>query len=250
MTNPFTTANGAARYAAGRPDVQPLLLERVRPFLTGTALGLDVACGTGQCSLALAGLVNQVLAFDVSREMLARARPHPRVKYALAAAEALPVPDHGADVITVCMGFHWFGRGAFLSEARRVLRPDGVLAICDSFFAAEMVGRPEFSAVMNRYGTHYLPPDRDSRPFGEAEAQAAGFSFHSEKFTHLIPLSRDQLVAYLLTHSNTITVTDAGRQTPQQVGDWLEGELAPFLPSGEVGEFVFGAEVKVLSALL
>ncbi|WP_293913319.1 methyltransferase domain-containing protein [Deinococcus sp.] len=249
MTNPFTSPDGAARYAAGRPDVQPLLLERVQPFLVGTALGIDVACGTGQCSVALADLVGEVLAFDVSASMLARARPHKRVKYALAAAEALPVPDHCADVLTVCMGFHWFERGAFSQEARRVLRPGGVLAILDSFFAAELVGHPQFGAVMERYGAQYPPPRRDSRPFGEAQAQAAGFSFHSEKLTHLIPFSQGQLVAYLLTHSNTIAVTDAGRETPQQVRDWLDRELTPLLPDGQVGEFVFGAEVRVLRPL-
>jgi SAM-dependent methyltransferase len=249
MSNPFTSADGAERYASGRPDVQPLLLERVRPFLNGTALGIDVACGTGQCSVALAELVDTVLAFDISKEMLARARPHPRVKYALSPAETLPVPDHHADVITVCMGFHWFQRDAFLKEARRVLKPDGVLAILDSFFAAEMVGHPEFAERMDRYGKRYPTPSRDRRPFGEAEAQAAGFSFHAEAFRHEVPLIRDQLVAYLLTHSNTIAATDAGRETPEQVRDWLNIELAPLLPDGQVGEFVFGAEVKVLSPL-
>ena len=54
MTNPFLSADGAARYAAGRPNVQPLVLERLRPFLKGKALGVDVACGTGQSSMALA----------------------------------------------------------------------------------------------------------------------------------------------------------------------------------------------------
>ena len=80
--NPFLSADGASRYAAGRPDVQALTLERVRPFLNGTALGVDVACGTGQCSVALADLVDEIIAYDISAEMLARTRPHERVTYA------------------------------------------------------------------------------------------------------------------------------------------------------------------------
>ena len=253
MANPFLSADGASRYAAGRPDVQALTLERVRPFLKGTALGVDVACGTGQCSVALADLVDEIIAYDISAEMLARARPHERVTYALSPAETLPLPDHCADIVTVFMAFHWLERDLFLQEARRVLKPGGVLAIGNSWFKCEMVGRPTFAPaftqVMNLFGTRYPTPDRDARSFGETEAQAAGFSFRSEIFTHLIPWSRDQVVAYLLTHSGTIAVTDAGRETPEQVHDWLHEQLAPLLPDGEVGEFVFGGEIKVLSAL-
>ena len=147
------------------------------------------------------------------------------------------------------MAFHWLERDLFLQEARRVLKPGGVLAICNSFFAAELIGKPEFKSLMDGYGSRYPTPDRDRRSFGQAEAAAAGFSFHSETFSHLVGFSQDQLVAYLLTHSNTISVTDAGRETPQDVATWLHEQLAPLLPDGEVGEFVFGGEIKVLSAL-
>ena len=249
MTNPFLSADGAARYAAGRPDVQPLVLERVRPFLSGTALGVDVACGTGQCSVALAELVDEVRAYDISKEMLAHARPHARVSYALSPAETLPLPDHCADVISVFMAFHWLERDLFLAEVRRVLKPGGVLAICDSNFRGRSADQPQSADFWQPYLVRYPVPDRDRRLFGEAEARLAGFTFHLESFTHLVPLTRAQLVAYFLTQSNTIQATDSGRETPQQVAAWLHDYLAPLLPGGEEGEFVFGAEIKVLTPL-
>ena len=129
MTNPFLSADGAARYAAGRPDVQPLVLERLRPFLKGKALGVDAARGTGQCSVALAESGERGAGLDISPEMLAHARAHQRVTYTLSPAEHLPLPDHCADVMTVFMAFHWLKRDSFLAEARRVLKPDGVLTI-------------------------------------------------------------------------------------------------------------------------
>ena len=113
-----------------------------------------------------------------------------------------------------------------------------------------MSGVPEYRALMHSgYGRRYPPPERDRRAFGEGEAQASGFSFHSQTFTHLVSFDLTQLVAYLLTHSNTIAVTDAGRRTPQEVAAWLHQHFAHLLPGGEVGEFVFGAEIKVLSPL-
>ncbi|WP_420597356.1 class I SAM-dependent methyltransferase [Deinococcus sp.] len=249
MTNPFLSADGASRYAAGRPDVQPFVLERVRPFLKGTALGVDVACGTGQSSVALADLVDEVRAYDISAEMLSHARPHQRVSYALSPAETLPLPDNCADVLTVFMAFHWFERERFVPEARRVLNPGGVLAICNSWFEGEMVGQPAFTDFLRTYFQRYPSADRDRRPFAEAEAMATGFSLHAERFTQPISFNRDQLIAYLLTQSNTINATDAGRETPEQVSAWLHENLAHLLLEGEVGEFVFGGEVKVLSPL-
>ena len=49
-----------------------------------------MACGTGLSSLALADLIDKVLAFDASAAMLERAAPHPRVTYALAPLRDAP----------------------------------------------------------------------------------------------------------------------------------------------------------------
>ena len=49
-----------------------------------------MACGTGLSSLALADLIDKVLAFDASAAMLERAASHPRVTYALAPPRDAP----------------------------------------------------------------------------------------------------------------------------------------------------------------
>ncbi len=249
MINPFLSAGSAALYAAGRPDVQPALLERVRPFLSSAALGVDVACGTGQCSVALAELVGEVRAFDSSAAMLTHARPHQRVRYALAPAEALPLPDGCADVMTAFMAFHWFERDAFLAEARRVLKPGGVLAVCNSWFTGEMKWRPAFHLWAEKYYRRFPSPPRERRSFGPNEARAGGFSFQAERWTHPVKLKRNALVAYLLSQSNALKALDEGTQTEGQLAAQLHAELAHLLPEGEVGEFVFGAEVWVLGQL-
>ncbi|MEF2278580.1 methyltransferase domain-containing protein [Deinococcus sp. YIM 134068] len=247
--NPFQSANGAARYAAGRPFFHPLFMERLRPLLTGRELGADVACGTGLSSVALAGVVEQVLAFDTSEAMLAHAAPHPRVTYARAPAEALPIPDHALDVLTVAQAFHWFDRAAFLGEARRTLRPNGVLFMYDDFFPGQMPGREDFAEFMAAYSARYPAPPRHRYEFGEAEAREAGFSYNEERFTHPLPFTRPALVAYLLTHSNTIAATNAGRETAGEVAAWLDAGLRPFVPDGETRELTFGGLQMVLRPL-
>lgn len=231
VRNPFLSPEGAGRYALGRPYFHPLFMARLSPLLRGRALGADVACGTGLSSLALADVVQEVRAFDLSAAMLAHAPAHSRITFVRAPAEALPLPGAALDVLTVAQAFHWFDRAAFLAEARRTLRPGGVLFVYDDFFVGQMSGQPDFPAFMSAYGERYPTPPRHRTPFGEADARAAGFDFHEERFTHTLPLTQAELVAYLLTHSNTLAATDSGRETTAQVRDWLEAGLRPFYPA-------------------
>lgn len=248
VVNPFAGADGAARYAAGRPFFHPLLLSHLLPELPGREVGADVACGTGLSSLALAEVVGTVLAFDTSAEMLGHAPAHPRIRYAQAAAESLPVPDHTLDTLTVAQAFHWFQRNPFLAEARRTLKPGSVLFLYDDFFTGQMTDAPEFAAFMKEYGTRYPTPPRHREPFGEAEAQAAGFSFREASFAHPWTFTLDELVRYLLTHSNTIAATDSGKTTTQEVRDWLTAQLRPFFPAGGGREVWFRGWYAVLKS--
>lgn len=247
--NPFQGEDGAARYAAGRPFFHPLFMARLSPLLSGRALGADVACGTGLSSVALAGVVEHVLAFDLSEAMLAHAAPHPHVTYARASAETLPLQGHTLDVLTVAQAFHWFDQGAFLAEARRVLKPDGLLFLYDDFFRGELPGRENFAQFMAAYSARYPAPPRNRYTFGKAEAREAGFSFREDRFTHPVPFTRPALVAYLLTHSNTIAATDSGRETVAEVAAWLDAWLRPFLPDGETRDFTFGGLQTVMRPL-
>ncbi|MGY2892621.1 class I SAM-dependent methyltransferase [Deinococcus sp. UYEF24] len=251
IRNPFQSADGASRYAAGRPYVHPMFMERLRPWLVGANLGADVACGTGLSSVALAELVERVLAFDVSEAMLAHAIPHSRVTYAQASAEALPLPDASLDVLTVAQGVHWFDRSRFFAEARRTLKQGGVLAVYDMFFKGELESHPDFHAWMDTaYMTRYPSPPRWPYALNEEQAVSEGFSFHEERFDHVQPLSRAELVGYLLTHSNTVAATDEGRETPEATAAWLNAELERFLPGETVGQFGFGGLLRVLKLLV
>lgn len=52
----------------------------------------------------------------------------------LASAENTLQNDSSVDLITCCSSFHWFNRDKFLDEVRRILKPNGVLALIGHCF--------------------------------------------------------------------------------------------------------------------
>jgi ubiquinone/menaquinone biosynthesis C-methylase UbiE len=93
---------------------------------------LDLGCGGGHMSYAAAPLVREVVAYDLSPEMLAvvaRAageRGYVNLLTEQGEAEALPFEDETFDwVASRFSAHHWADWRAGLAEAHRVLRPGG-----------------------------------------------------------------------------------------------------------------------------
>lgn len=101
---------------------------------------LDVGCGIGgtiaSLNERLAGVRLYGLNIDARQLGVARrtvsARAGNRVQFVVGNACCLPFENHSLDVVTaVECSFHFPSRQAFLSEAKRVLKPGGLLAVSD-----------------------------------------------------------------------------------------------------------------------
>ncbi len=128
------TAEDYSRHRAGFPDQ---LFERLSAFGIGGPGQriLDLGTGTGALARGFARRGAEVTALDIAPEMLSAAA-------ALAAAEGLEVdfreggaeatglPEGAFDVVTAGQCWHWFDSAAAAAEARRLLRPEGRIAIC------------------------------------------------------------------------------------------------------------------------
>lgn len=125
-------ARAAEDYERSRPGYPDAAVDHVAAALRlgPASVVADVAAGTGKLSRALVGRAGFVVAVEPvagMRQVLRAAAP--AVAVVAATAEALPLADASVDAVTVAQAFHWFDGAAALAAFRRVLRPDGALAI-------------------------------------------------------------------------------------------------------------------------
>ena len=140
---------------------------------------LDVACGTGALTLAVAERVapgGAVTGLDANPEMLAVARrKHAPVEWRDGRAESLPFADTSFDAVVSQFGLMFFDdRVAALREMRRVLRPGGRLAVavCDAL--ANSPGYAALAALLERlFGTQVANAFRAPFVLGDARALRA-----------------------------------------------------------------------------
>ncbi|WP_455221956.1 class I SAM-dependent methyltransferase [Kaarinaea lacus] len=89
----------------------------------------DTATGNGQAAISLARWYKHVVATDASEKQIASASHVSNVYYQVSAAENTNIPDKTIDLITVAQALHWFNTELFFEEAKRVLKPEGIIAV-------------------------------------------------------------------------------------------------------------------------
>ena len=221
----------AREYAKFRPSYPPELFAFIAANSPGDQLALDCATGNGQAAIELAAFFRQVIAIDASAAQIENASPKERVKYRIAAAEETSLPNESCDAITVAQALHWFDLDRFYLEARRVLRPGGILAV---WTYKELRATPEVEAVVRHYHDEivgpYWPAERKmvgrvylQLPFPFAEIQCPGFEAQ-------VRWSCEDLLGYFGTWSATQGYIAATGRDPREL---ITHELAQAWGDGD-----------------
>jgi ubiquinone/menaquinone biosynthesis C-methylase UbiE len=95
----------------------------------GQLVAVDVGAGTGIGARLLADRGIRVIAIEPNAEMRAAALPHERVEFLAGTAEQIALETASVDLVTSFQAFHWFDFDRSLQEFRRILKPDGRLAL-------------------------------------------------------------------------------------------------------------------------
>jgi SAM-dependent methyltransferase len=217
----------AALYAASRPTYPDRVIAELAALSPGRAQAWDVGTGNGQAAHLVAGQFDTVFGSDPSAEQISHAQPHPRITFAVEPAEHCSLPDSSCDLVLAAQCIHWFDHPAFFAEARRVLRPGGLLAAIgyDWFYVDpqvdEIVGRTILKPLEPIWAAaNWLLTDNyRSLDFPGEEVRLAPAAIH-------LAWDRTQLVDYVRSWSAVQRLGEAA------IAGGIE-ELAAIWPDGQ-----------------
>jgi len=194
----------AAEYARFRPAYPEALFDYLASVVSNRNAAWDCATGSGQAAIALAKHFQSVIATDASEKQIANAQPADRVHYRVAPAEKSGIDSNSIDLITVAQALHWLDLPNFYAEAKRVLKPGGLIAVWNYDF---LQVNPAIDAMVNRFYHDivgpFWPPER--RVIEEGYTTLA-FPFHEitpPAFRIEVRWGLPQLIGYLETWSAT-----------------------------------------------
>jgi ubiquinone/menaquinone biosynthesis C-methylase UbiE len=161
-----------ALQAERQPELEAHLLRLLAP-LSGDERALDVGCGTGALSYALAPLVGEVVGVDSSEDLLKAAREHapPGCSFVVGDAEALPFPYGDFDLVGCLRVLHHVRRPELVvAELARVTRRGGRILLADQLGDVDPIRsleRDRFERARDPTHTRLLP-DADIRGYLDA----------------------------------------------------------------------------------
>jgi SAM-dependent methyltransferase len=206
----------ANRYADFRPHYPAELFDYLATLVRPDSLVWDCACGNGQATLDLAARFNRVVATDASKEQIASATPHPKIEYRVATAENSGLPGESAGLVTVAQALHWFDLERFYAEARRVLRPGGVLAAWA--YGVDEVEGEDVNELVQEFYSHtvgpYWPPERKLVEEGYRTIQFPFVEITPPSLRMETRWTLDELLGYFSTWSATNRFIKATRRNP------------------------------------
>jgi len=218
MAFPDYFSKQAADYARHRPRYPAALFDHLAALAPCRDLAWDCATGNGQAAVALAERFERVVASDASADQLRHAEPHPRVAYHVARAEDVPsavLAAESVDLVTVAQAMHWLDPEPFYAQARRVLKPGGVVAVW-GYYGSTI--SPPIDGIIHRFSEEIVADFWPPRvgllrggfldlpfPFDEIESPAFEITADWRIFT---------MLGYLRSWSPTQRYIDARGENP------------------------------------
>ena len=229
----YASARVAAGYALSRPAVHPHIIRKIREDLRleePVRRALDIGCGAGLSTAALAPLARCVVGLEPALSMLAhRHSVAPRASFVAARAEQLPFAAGSIDMVTAAGALNYVDLELFFPDLARVLTASGVMVIYDFSAGRHLRGSGALNAWYAEFERRYPPKPGYDMDVRSLDYERAGLRLDAvELFEVAVPMTMSQYVAYAM--SETGVELAVARGVPEaEIRNWCEATLADVL---------------------
>jgi SAM-dependent methyltransferase len=237
MTSVYDSERLAAAYAFDRPTVVHEQILRSARLVGQADLALDVGCGAGLSTAALAPLARRVVGLEPIPAMLAhRSTVAPHASFVIGRAERLPFAAGSFDLVTAAGSLNYADFQSALVEIARVLTPDGAFLLYDFSPGRAAVGDDKLERWFASFEQRFPWPS-GWEPLDVRELPLAAYGLQLLDFTEVetqLPMDVDAYLRYALSETNVENSIANGACSPGEARDWCRTTLEPVFADGPV----------------
>ena len=223
----------AGGYATARPPVHERVIQRLRSHLNQPAIfyrAVDVGCGAGLSTKALAGFARHCIGLEPAEAMVRRG---PAVAadacFIVGSAEAIPLRDGAVDLITAAGSLNYVNLDLFSAEAARVLAKDGLLVVYDFSPGRRFPDSRLLDDWYCKFTSLFPSPPNEARHLDPKILSQLDSGFRAvsyENFEIGLTLKPEFYLEYVMTETNVAYAARNGVPI-ENIRSWCSGSLKP-----------------------
>jgi SAM-dependent methyltransferase len=228
----------ADAYARTRPPVHREVIAGARARLQELGAGraaraLDIGCGAGLSTAALAPLADSRVGLEPVATMLRhRHTVAPGARFIVGVAEHLPFADGSFDLLAAAGALNYGDLDLVLPEVARVLDEGGWLLVYDFSGGRRLAGDWRLDAWFAAFEARYAYPPGYAMDVRRLPFAAVGLRLeHYEEMEVAIPMTGQAYLAYVLGETNVELALSRG-ESQEAVASWCAGTLEPIFGGG------------------
>lgn len=242
MRSVYDSERLAAAYAFDRPPVHEQIL-RSAGLDRHADHALDVGCGAGLSTAALAPLARQATGLEPVATMLAHHRTvAPHAGFVIGQAERLPFAADSFDLVTAAGSLNYAELPLALAEIARVLSRDGTFLLYDFSTGRRSAGGDKLASWFTLFEQRFPQPS-GWEPLDVRELPLAAYGLRLLRYADVetrLPMTFDAYLRYMLSEVNVDTAIARGTCSAAEASDWCRGTLNAVFEDGDVTVIIAG----------
>ncbi|MGH3293800.1 MAG: class I SAM-dependent methyltransferase [Trebonia sp.] len=242
MASVYDSERLAAAYARDRPPIHEQILRSARLGRRADR-ALDVGCGAGLSTAALAPLAGRVIGLEPVPTMLAHRRAvAPDASFVIGQAERLPFAAGSFDLVTAAGSLNYADLPSALAEIARVLADDGTFLLYDFSTGGRSVSGDALAGWFASFEQRVpWPPGWEPLDVRAVPLAAHGLRLLDYIDLELqLPMGLDAYLRYMLSETNVDDAIARGACSAEQARDWCLETLKAVFADGELTVVVPG----------